>query len=227
MSKSRTRAIASVATMIGGLAATPAGADLVTASDIPTGSAEATVMIDGVETQITASGGTLESRTNSGVTALGVIGDGSRSIRFDFAAPVTITGLDLSSLYPAYPGRGRGNQFANSSNDTARLTVNDANDFYLEAASAGHALWSGEGRARNTSPGNHRHAGAWSVSGNNLFGGPVTSLTFSGDLGDASGQGGGYGVQSMSAEAMATIPAPGAALLLAGAVCVLGRRRRA
>lgn len=169
---------------------------------------------------VQALGGAFLDKTVAGHTATGIAGgsvtgeiDNAEAMSFQFDQPMLITSLSVAFLYTA------GNH-GDTWNEVAQFTT-DSGSFTLEAAGAETAAWSGYGQASNVSPGVEGHGGIWNVAGEDIFGGPVTTLTLSSGNPGSGGQYGDFSFHSMTYNA---VPAPGAAALFA--CLAIGRRRR-
>jgi hypothetical protein len=75
----------------------------------------------------------------------------------------------------------------------------------------------------NVSPAIEGSGGMWTIAGDDIFGGPITSLTLSSGNPGLHSSFGDFSFHSMT---LAVIPSPGAFVLLAGAALVGGFRRR-
>jgi len=167
-------------------------------------------------------GGDFLQKTVAGYAATGISGgsvngeiDGSQAISFAFDRPTMITSLTVAFLYTA------GNH-GDLWNEVALFTT-DLGSFTLEAAGATNANWNGFGLASNDSPGVEGGGGMWTISGSDIFGGPITSLMLSSGNPGSHAKYGDFSFRSMS---YAVIPAPGmAGLLIAGLVFGTSRRR--
>lgn len=186
------------------------------------GASEMNLAIDNIDINITAMGGTLKNKTVWGVTGTGIANgavpgeiDGQECLMFTFSQPVYITSLSIVHLFTA------GN-YNDQWNETAKF-VTDAGTFKLEAAGAANANWNGLGSVTNDSPAIEGFSGAWTITGEDIFDGPITSLKLrSGNPGSLAR----YGDCGFAQLTFIPLPAPGALSLLAAAAIVAGRRRR-
>ena len=186
------------------------------------GASELNLAIDGVDINVKAMGGTLMNKTVWGMTGTGVSGgavpgelDGQQCLVFTFSQPVYITSMSIVHLFTA------GN-YNDQWNEVARF-VTDVGTFELEAAGAATANWNGFGSVANNSPAIEGFSGAWTISGGNIFDGPISSLTLiSGNPGPLARYG-DFGFLELS---FIQLPTPGALSLLAIAAFTPRRRRR-
>jgi hypothetical protein len=185
------------------------------------GASEINLSIDDIDISVTAMGGPLKNKTVWGVTGTGIAGgavpgeiDGEQCLLFTFSQPVYITSLSIAHLFTA------GN-YNDQWNEVARF-ITDAGTFELEAAGATSANWNGYGIVANDSPAIEGHSGAWTISGTNILGGPITSLMLiSGNPGPLARYA-DFGFLQLT---FLPLPAPGAIALLVIAALTAGRRR--
>lgn len=199
-----------------------ASAGFIDRADLPDGDSSVTLMVDGVEVEVTSHAGNFASKNVAGTLGTGISGgnvsgeiDGSQYIQFAFSEPVVISSLSIAHLYTA------GN-YGDLWNERAKLST-DLGEFHLEATGATVASWTGSGIALNDSPAVNNHGGAWTVGGQDIFGGAINWLQLS------SGNPGGhpkYGDFGFVGLAAAPIPAPGAGALIMLASLLSGRSRR-
>lgn len=188
---------------------------------LPGGSSAASFDVGSVHIDSVSYSGTFKAKTVGGVTGVGVSGgsvdgeiDNDEYILFSFSSPVYVTSLSLAHLYTA-------GHYGDLVNEIARVETN-LGSFDLEAASAYAGLWSGLGTVINDSAAIEGHGGAWTVFGDDIFGGPITWLRLqSGNPGGSPK--GDYGFVAMS---VALVPGPAAFPLLLTLALIGGRRRR-
>jgi hypothetical protein len=186
------------------------------------GASEINLAIDDININVTALEGTLMNKTVFGVTGTGVSGgavpgeiDGAQCLIFTFSQPVHITSMSIVHLFTA------GN-YNDQWNEVARF-ITDEGAFELEAADATNANWSGFGSVVNDSPAIEGSSGAWTVNGNDIFGGPITSLMLiSGNPGPLARYS-DFGFFQLS---FLPMPSPGALALLGLAALAAGGRKR-
>lgn len=191
--------------------------------DLPSGQSTAQFsFVDGaINTQVDTLGGNFAPKTVQGVSGMGISGGpvhgeiaGDQEMIFTFDQPVLITSIEIAHLYTA------GN-FGDIWNEVA-LFRTDIGDFFLEASSPSTGDWSGFGDLTNVSYAQEGFGGAWRVAGEDIFGGPITSLTLmSGNAGNHHK----YGDFSFVNLQAAQLPAPGALVVMAFAIAA-GRIRR-
>lgn len=211
----------------GGLlvAASSASADfIINHSDLPAGqnSAAFSFAEGNVQVDVASIGGNFASKNAHGVAGMGISGgsvhgeiDGEEMMSFIFSEPVIITELEIAYLYTA------GN-FGDVWNEVALFST-DIGDFTLEASEPTSGDWTGFGTLTNVSPGEEHDGGAWRVSGEDIFGGAITSLSLmSGNAGNHAKYGDFSFVNMQSAQ----LPTPGAfALMFAAGLVGCSRRR--
>src|SRR5690606_2907667 len=140
--------------------------------------------------EATAQGGTFQFKSQGGYDAVGISGgsspgeiEGDQSITFTFDTPTVITSLSVAFLYPM------NDYWGDNWNEVALFTT-DLGAFTLEALSDTTSSWSGSGMAQNVSPAFKKEGAVWTITGDDIFGGAITSLVLSsGNPGDD----GGYG----------------------------------
>lgn len=161
-------------------------------------------------------------KTVNGVSAVGVLGgnvsgeiDSSESILFTFDQGVTISDLQISFLYNA-------GEFGDDPAEQALISTN-LGDFVLGVTGPTTADWSGAGAVANLSVATEAGAGHWSIFGDDIFGGAITSLRLSSNNPGANASFGDFSFVSLSAS---PVPAPGAIGALAISCLGLARRRR-
>lgn len=171
---------------------------------------------------VNAAGGNFESKTVAGFAATGLSGgnvngeiDGQQALTFLFAQPVSVSSLTIAFLFTA-------GHHGDLSNEVALFST-DRGWFTLEAAGATSGDWTGSGTVINLSPAIEGGGGIWMIAGNDIFGGPITSLTLSSGNPGSHSSFGDFSFHSMT---LAAIPAPGAVALLAGAALIGCLRRR-
>jgi len=207
----------------GGLCATASADVSFSHSDLTSGQSAAQLdFLDGdLTVDVTSIGGAFAAKTVQGVPAMGISGgnvhgeiDGQEQMIISFSQPVHITEIEIAHLYTA------GN-FGDVWNETALFST-DLGDFFLEATAGESGDWTGFGELTNMSPGEQGNGGAWRVSGEDIFGGAISTLVLqSGNAGNHH-KFGDFGFVHVSA---AQLPAPGAlAMILTGAL--IGRTRR-
>lgn len=186
------------------------------------GASAANFAVDGIDVAASTDVRNFKWKQVAGFWGAGVEGgavngeiDGSESILFEFDAPVLVTSLSLGALYTA------GN-YGDIVNEGARIETN-LGVFELYATGATTASWNGLGVVGNDSPGVQDSGGAWTIAGDDLFGGAVTWLRLSSANPGAACMG-DFTFRGLS---VATVPAPGAFAMLVGAGLVGHRRRRA
>ncbi len=165
-----------------------------------------------------ASGGTYSHRRFRGFDHVGVSGgsisteiDNDESITINFAYPMTVQSLSIAHLFSS------GNH--GNVGDESALIIADGVQYFLTADSDTSGSWTGLGTLVNDSPANTSGVGAWTVSGGDVFGSPVSSIEFRAANPDSSNHS-DYGFVALNA-----IPAPGAAAV-ATVAAVFGLRRR-
>ena len=201
-----------------------AGATVVSHVDLPEGLGVALLARDEVVITVTSSGGDFKSKTVAGVTATGISAgmvdgeiDNTEFMQFTFDRPVTITLLSIAHLFM------EGNYGDQPDETAAFLTT--AGNFQLVASGATTADWNGQGSVANDSPAIDDLAGAWTISGADIFGGPITSLTLRSGNPGANTALGDFGFRELQFTS-AVAPAPGAGTLLV-LLAIRPRRRRA
>lgn len=203
---------------------TAGSADVVEYTSLSNGQQSVSFSLGDVGIEAISSGGEFMRKEVAGVNAVGVSGgsvhgeiDGSEYIQFTFDEALTISSISVAHLYTA------GN-YGDSWNEAAMIST-DRGDFQLEAISATSGTWSGSGAVYNDSAGVEGSGGAWTISGDDIFGGAVNWVRLS--AGNAGGHGsyGDFGFVNMAAAP--PIPTPGAAAMIVLATFVAtGRRRR-
>jgi hypothetical protein len=211
-----------VATSVGVLPAF-AEAGIIFHTDLPNGASNANFVIDGVNVNVAAVGGTFQTQFGNDTSATGIAPgvvsaeiDNEEFMIFTFSEPVFINLLAVAYLYSA------GN-YGDLSGEHAEFFVNGSATFGLVADTATTATWNGLGSVTNNSPATEGTGGAWTIAGPDIFGLPVTTLVVrSGDPGPEVGNS-DFGFRRLN---FAIIPAPGALATLAALGFIGGRRQR-
>ncbi len=218
MKKHHTLSAAFAAALLAPLAT----ADTIHHTDLSAGASAAQFLSPVADVSISGLGGTFAPKTVAGHTAVGLSGgavngeiDGDQEFVFTFSQPVYITSLSISFLYTA------GNH-GDLWDEVAQFSTN-LGTFDLTATGATSGTWTGMGELLNDSPAIEGHGGKWTIAGDDIFGGPITSLTLlSGNVGEAPK----YGDFAFDSITYRAVPAPGAMALLLIAAGVSASRRR-
>lgn len=214
--------IGAVAALTTGSFVSGANAGVITQLDLAEGVTNQNVMLGDVATTVTAQNGFTQRKTVNGITGMGVSRgsvageiDGHESLTFDFAEAIFVDELVISFLYD-------NGQFGDHPAEVARF-ITDALDATLQVTGPTTANWTGFGTVENVSVATEQGGGAWRLSGEDIFGGPITSLTLlSGNPGDR-GHLADFSFVSLSG----AVPTPGTAALMGLGGLALARRRRA
>jgi hypothetical protein len=199
-----------------------AHAGLIENIPLPEGSDSSSMLIKGANVNVVASGGMFKNKTVAGFTGTGIY-DGVTNLEIEneeyllitFDKPVAITSLSIVHLFNAHV-------YDDLWNESAKF-ITDNGSFLLTATGATSADFDGFGAVTNDSPSVHGLAGAWTINGENIFGGPITSLKImSGNPGPTSK----YGDFSFGQLQFEVVPAPGALMAFGLFGLIPSRRRR-
>ena len=197
-----------------------ADAGMISYTDLTEGQSVVNLNVGGVAVTVTAAPRAFKHKSVAGVPGAGVQGgavngeiDDVESITFEFAVPITVTSIDIALLYIDGSKNDIGNE--------AAIFRADGVDHTLQVLDATNASWTGLGAASNTSNADSAGAG-WNVSGADIFGQTVSTLVL---LPGNAGSNATFGDYTFGA--LTFVPTPGAGALLAGALCLGARRRRA
>lgn len=210
------------ALVIGGGFVQAANAGAILHSDFVEGSSVQNYRIDDVDVSVKTRRGVIQNKTLAGFSAVGVSGgykpgeiDGREYIIFRFSTPVKITSLSVAYLFAA---GADGDQW----HEQAKF-ITDSGAARLKVKGAATARWTRFGTVANDSPAVAGGAGAWTVSGENLFPGAVTRLRLKSARPGSSAAFSDFAFVGME---FTPVPAPGALALLGVAGLAATRRRR-
>ncbi|GJM18233.1 MAG: hypothetical protein DHS20C14_04460 [Phycisphaeraceae bacterium] len=177
--------------------------------------------VDGVSTTVSSTPKRLQRKTVNGVTGMGIKGgnvngeiDKYESMNFSFDAPVVVDGLTIAFLYDD-------GQFGDQPAEIARVVV-DGDAYTLSVTGPTTAVWAGLGLVENISIATEAGGGAWRVSGDDIFGGAISSLTLESGNPGRKAKYADFSFVSLST----AVPAPGTAAMLGLGGLVAVRRRR-
>lgn len=199
-----------------------AQAGLIGDSPLPEGIDNTSMLINNVNVSVSSFGGMFKEKSAGGFTGTGVY-DGASNIEIEnqeyllitFDAPVLITKLSVAHLFKAHT-------YDDLWDESAKFET-DAGTFLLIASGVTTADWNGLGTVFNDSPSLHGQGGAWTVAGDDIFGGAITSLKImSGNPGPLTK----YGDFTFRQLEFSVLPAPGALMALSLFGLIPSRRRR-
>ena len=220
--KTFTTAAAAVVALSAGSFASTAGAGVINQLDLLEGVTTQNVTFDTVNTTVTTEHGTTKRKTVNGVTGMGVSGgsvngeiDNCESLTFTFDEAVRVDELVISFLY-------NDGEFGDQPAEVASI-VSNLLAGTLSVTGATTATWTGLGDVENVSVATEAGGGAWRISGDDIFGGAITSLTLSSGNPGWKGKYADFSFVSLSGT---PTPTPGATALLGLGGLTLARRRR-
>lgn len=210
------------AAVVLGAITVPASAGSIHYSQLIAGQFASNAASGGVQIGVGSAPRAFKPKTVNSVTGMGIAGgsvdaeiDGQESISFSFSKPVRITSFSVAHLYAAP-------NFGDNPNEVAYVDAGFTH-FGLYVTGATTASWSGFGSVVNDSIATTAGGGAWTVFGDDLFGGAVTQLSF------RSGNPGGNGSFAdftFVELGFRVIPLPGVAGLGLAGLGVLATMRR-
>ncbi|MEZ6244003.1 MAG: PEP-CTERM sorting domain-containing protein [Phycisphaerales bacterium] len=204
----------------GAFACSTASADVLSYLDLTEGVSSQTLDIGGVQVDVHTSPRVMKLKTVNGITGMGIKDgsvtgeiDGNEYMKFEFDTAVTVDCLEIAFLYDNH-------QFGDHPAEIARV-ITDISDDTLMVTGPTTAVWSNSGVVVNLSIATEAGGGYWRISGDDIFGGEITSLKLkSGNPGDK----GKYA--DFSFVKMSVVPTPGTAFLLGTGALATSRRRR-
>jgi len=209
------------AAVAGAFTCSTANADVLSYLDLTEGVSSMSVDVGGVQVDVTTSPRVMKLKTVNGITGMGIKDgevsgeiDGYEYMKFEFDQAVTIDCLEIAFLYDNY-------QFGDHPAEIARV-ITDISDDTLTVTGPTTAVWTNSGVVVNLSIATEAGGGYWQISGDDIFGGEITSLKL---------KSGNPGTKAKYADfsfvKMSVVPAPGTAFLFgAGALAATRRRRR-